>query len=85
MHEACGVEQDIGLAGALGHGGDGCAVAGVEPRHFRDAFALERGELGFVDIGGEHGRPFARKSQRTGAADSDGGSSDECALALQAV
>ena len=85
MHEACGVEQDIGLAGALGHGGDRGAVAGVEFRHFRNAFALERGELGFVDIGGEHGRPFARKSQRTGAADSDGGSGDEGALALQAV
>ena len=85
MHEAGGIEQDVGLAGALGHGGDGRAVAGVEPGHFRDAFALEGFELGLVDVGGEHRCPFTRKSHRTGAADSDGGGGDEGALALQAV
>ena len=85
MHEACRVEQDVGLAGALGHGGDRCAVAYVELRHFRDAFALEGFELGLVDVGSEHRCPFTRKSQRTGAADSHGGGGDEGALALQAV
>ena len=45
MHEAGGIEQDVDLAGALGEGVDGGAVANVEPCRFRDAFALERGEL----------------------------------------
>ena len=85
MHEAGGIEQDVDLAGALGHGGDGGGVARIEPGHFRDAFALERGELAFVDVGGEHRRAFARKGDRAGAADSDGGGGDEGALALQAV
>ncbi len=85
MHEAGGIEQDVGLAGALGHRGDGCAVARVELCDFGDAFALECGELALVDVGGEYGRAFARKGQRAGAADADGGSGDEGALALQAV
>ncbi len=46
---------------------------------------LQRGELGLVDVGGEHGCAFARKSHRAGAADSDGGGGDEGALAFQAV
>jgi hypothetical protein len=85
MHEAGGIEQDVGLAGAPGHRGDGGAVAHIEPGHFRDPFTLEGFELGLVDVGGEHGRAFTRKSHGTGAADSDGGGGDECALALQAV
>ena len=85
VHETRCVEQDVDLAGALGHGGDGRAVAHVEPCYFRDPFALEGFELGLVDVGGEHRCPFTGKSQRTGAADSDGGSGDEGALALQAV
>ncbi len=85
MHEAGGIEQDVGVAGALGHGSDGCAVAGIEPGHFRDSFALEGFELSLVDVGGEHRCAFARKSHGTGAADSDGGGGDKGALALQAV
>ena len=85
MHEARGIEQDVGLAGALGHGGDRCAVARIELCHLGDTFALEGFELGLVDVGGEYRRAFARKSHRAGAADSDGGGGDEGALALQAV
>ena len=85
MHEAGGIEQDVGLAGALGHRGDGCAVARVEFCDFRDAFALERRKLALVDIGGKHGGAFARKGQRAGAADARRGRGHECALALQAV
>src|ERR1700681_869132 len=85
MHEARGVEQDIGLAGALGHGSDGSAIARVELCDFGDAFFLEVRELALVDIGGEHGRTLARKGQRTGAADSHRSRGYECALAFQAV
>ena len=52
---------------------------------FRDALALERGELALVDVGGEYRCPFARKGDGAGAADADGGGGDEGALALQAV
>src|SRR5262245_54023256 len=85
MHEAGRIEQDVGLAGTLGHGGDGRAVAYVEPGYFRDPLVLERAELGLVDVGGEYRGAFTRKSHGAGAADSDGGGGDECALALQAV
>ena len=85
MHEAGGVEQDIGRACAFCDGRNRSAVAGVELCDFRDAFALEISELCLVDVGGKHGGALARKGQRTGAADAGGGCGDEGALALQAV
>ena len=85
MHEAGRIEQDVGLAGALGHCRHRGAVAGVELCDLGDAFLLEQCQLGLVDVGGEHGGALARKRQRAGAADADGGGSHEGALAFQAV
>jgi len=85
MHEARGIEQDVGFAGALGHGGNRGAVAGVEFCNLGNAFALQRGELAFIDVGGEHRGALARKCHSAGTADSNGGGGNEGALALQAI
>ena len=45
VHEAGGIEQDVGLADALGDGGDGGGVAHVEPCHLGDAFLLSVASL----------------------------------------
>ena len=85
VHEAGRVEQDVGLAGALGHRGHRSTIAGIEFCNLGNAFALQRGKLALVDVGGEHSGAFARKCHCAGAANSNGGSGDECALALQTV
>ena len=85
VDEAGGIEQDVGLAGAFGDGGDRRAVARVEFCDFRDALALERRKLALVEIGREYGGAFARKCQGAGAADTRRRRGYECALALQTV
>ena len=85
VHEAGCIEQDVGLAGAFCDSSDGGAVADVEPCDLGHALIPERGNSGFIDIGGKHGGTFARKSQRTGAADACGRRRHKCAFAFQAV
>ena len=85
MHEAGRVEQDVGLAGALGYRVHRRAVARIELCHLGNAFLGEQRQFLFVDVGGKDGGAFARKGQRAGAADAHCGGGDECAFALQAV
>ena len=85
MHEAGRVEQDVDLADALGHRGDGGGVAHVEPRHLGDAFLGEQREPFSSMSVANHRGAFARKGEGAGAADAHRGRGDECAFALEAV
>ena len=85
MDEARGIEQDIDRADALGHGGDRGAVAHVELCDLGHAFACQRCQPLFVDVGGEHRGALAREGERAGAANSGGARGHECAFAFQAV
>jgi hypothetical protein len=85
MHEAGGVKQDVDRARALRHRGDRGRVARVEPRHFSDALALQRGQALLVDIGRKNRGSLARKGERRCPPDSRRARGHECAFALEAV
>jgi hypothetical protein len=85
MHEASRIEQDVDLANVLGHRGNGCAVAHVEPGDLGSAFVGEQSKFLLVNVGCKDRSAFVRKGQRASAADTHRRCRHECALALQAL